>query len=335
MNRLRSLSAPLAAGLIALLALSAIAAGCGGGDDDRGDGGGGALMVVTERQLEPRLREYSFLSPSLLEEPRVRVLLPPGYEDSDRRYPVLYLLHGADAGANFWTVAGIERLIGDRELIVVMPDGDTGFYSNWFNEGEGGPPQWEDFHVDELIPWVDGELRTVASREGRAIAGNSMGGLGALLYAAHHPDLFALAASFSGPVEVKPGPIAEVLVETARDPGIAGEIWGPYAKEAERWRRHDPVEIAADLEGTEIVLVAGDGRVPGRANVVSPVEAVIGEMNAKLDRRLDELGIEHTYVAGPGVHDVPEWQRALRRTLPRIDSVLGTAPSGVGAVAAG
>jgi S-formylglutathione hydrolase FrmB len=330
-NRLRSLPAPLTAGLLAI-ALCALVAGCGGGDD--GDGDDGGLSVLTERTLEPRLREYSFITPSLLEEPRVRVLLPRGYEGSDRRYPVLYLLHGADARADFWTVAGVEKIIGDRELIVVMPDGDTGFYSNWFNEGRGGPPLWEDFHVDELIPWVDEELRTVASREGRAIAGNSMGGLGALLYAAHHPDLFALAASFSGPVRVDPEGIAEVLVETGRDPGIVSEIWGPYPAQAERWRRHDPVEIAADLEGTELVLVSGDGRLPGGGNVVSRVEATIGAMNAALHRRLDELGIEHTYEAGPGIHDVPDWQRALRRTLPRIDTALGV-PESVGAGASG
>lgn len=332
MNRLRPLPAPLVAGLLAIVAIGALLAGCGDDGDDGDDDG--PLSVVTERVLDPRLREYSFITPSLLEEPRVRVLLPPGYEESDRRYPVLYLLHGADAGASFWTVAEIERLVGDRELIVVMPDGDTGFYSNWFSEGRGGPPLWEDFHVGELIPWIDGELRTVAAREGRAIAGNSMGGLGALLYAAHHPDLFVLAASFSGPVQVEPEGIAEVLVETGRDPGLVSEIWGPYPAQAERWRRHDPVEIAEELEGAEIVLVSGNGRLRGGAKVISPVEETIGEMNAALHRRLDELGIEHTYVAGPGIHDVPDWQRALRLTLPRIDAALGVR-EGVGAGAAG
>ncbi|MGH2923609.1 MAG: alpha/beta hydrolase [Solirubrobacterales bacterium] len=334
MNRLRSVSAPLTAGLLAAFALAALVAGCGGD----GDGGGdedGALSVVSERVLDPRLREYSFVSSSVPGEPKARVVLPPGYEDSDRRYPVLYLLHGAAAAANFWTVAGIERLVGDRELIVVMPDGDTSFYSNWFSGGRDGAPQWESFHVDELVPWVDGEFRTVPSKEGRAIAGNSMGGLGALLYAARHPDLFALAASFSGPVQVEPAPLREVLIEAGRNPRLLTRIWGPYPEQAERWRRHNPVEIAEDLEGTEIVLVSGDGRLPGRGGVLNPVEATIAEMNETLHRRLDELGIEHTYRLGPGIHDVPYWQRALRRTLPRIDSVLGLAPAGVGAGAAG
>ena len=327
-----NLSARIAAALLAIVALSAIVAGCGdgeGGEDDE------ALQVVGERVIDPRLREYTFSTPSLFEEAKARVLLPPGYEDSDRRFPVLYLLHGADAGANFWTIAGVDRIVGDRELIVVMPDGDTGFYSDWFNGGKGGPPQWESFHTDELIPWVDEEFRTVASKEGRAIAGNSMGGLGALLYAAHDPDLFALAASFSGPVQVEPEALAEVLVETGRDPGYLSRIWGPYPKEAERWGLHDPLAIAVDLDGTEIVLVSGDGRVRAGGGVRSPVEATIGEMNAALDARLDELGIDHVYEPGAGVHDVPDWQRALRRTLPRIDAALGSAAAGVSAGATG
>ena len=328
-----NLPARIAAALLAAVILASLVTGCGG-DGDGGDDEG-ALSVVAERFLEPRLREYTFVTTSVPGEPRARVLLPRGYEDSDRRYPVLYLLHGADAAANFWTIADIERLVGDRELIVVMPDGDTGFYSDWFDGGKGEPPRWETFHIEELIPWVDEGFRTIADRGARAIAGNSMGGLGALLYAAHHPDLFALAASFSGPVQVEPAPIAEVLADTGRDPQLVGEIWGPYPEQAERWRRHNPVAIAADLEGTEVVLVSGNGRLPGRAKVLSPVEEVIGEMNAALDRRLDQLGIEHTYVAGPGIHDVRYWQRALRRTLPRIDAVLGTAPSGVGAGVAG
>jgi S-formylglutathione hydrolase FrmB len=317
-NRLRSLPAPLAAALLSLLAIAALATGCGKKD---GRDNVSSLTVIEERELEPRLREYTFATPSLHEEAKVRVLLPPGYEESGKRYPVLYLLHGADADSGFWTVAGVEELIGDRELIVVMPDGDTSFYSDWFNGGKGGPPRWETFHVGELIPWVDNELRTVATKDGRAIAGNSMGGLGALLYAAHNPGTFRLAASFSGTVVAEPAPMAQVLASTGRDPSYLLAVWGPYPEEAAVWDRHNPVAIAAELEGTELVLVAGNGRIAGDP-AVNEVEALIGQMNATLHRRLDQLGIEHAYQPGPGVHDVPYWQRALRKTLPRIESAL-------------
>ena len=64
-----------------------------------------------------------------------------------------------------------------------------GWCTDWFNGGAGGPPRWETFHIDQLIPWVDRNLRTVANRGGRAIAGLSQGGFCSMSYAARHPDL--------------------------------------------------------------------------------------------------------------------------------------------------
>src|SRR5205085_3008695 len=77
-----------------------------------------------------------------------------------------------------------------------------GWFSDWFNGGAFGPPMWETFHITQLIPWVDANLRTVAAAEGRAVAGLSQGGFGSLSYAARHPDLFTSAAAFSGGCEI-------------------------------------------------------------------------------------------------------------------------------------
>ena len=83
-----------------------------------------------------------------------------------------------------------------------MPDGGRGgFYTNWFNNGAGGQPRWEDWHVKQLIPWVDRHYRTLDARRERAIAGLSMGGFGAFTYASRHPDLFTAALSLSGAVD--------------------------------------------------------------------------------------------------------------------------------------
>ncbi len=139
----------------------------------------------------------------------MRILLPADYASHPhRRYPVLYLLHGTSGGASDWTtVGGAEATTAGRELIVVMPDialPDTGggWCTNWVNGGAYGAPEWETFHIDELIPWVDRNLRTVANRRGRAIAGLSQGGFCAMSYAARHPDLFGTALSFSGAPDI-------------------------------------------------------------------------------------------------------------------------------------
>ena len=88
---------------------------------------------------------------------------------------MLYLLHGASGDQTSWTSAGqgeAEQLTAKLPLIVVMPDGGRGgFYTNWFNNGAGGKPRWEDWHIKQLIPWVDRHYRPLdAQRSARSPA---------------------------------------------------------------------------------------------------------------------------------------------------------------------
>jgi S-formylglutathione hydrolase FrmB len=128
------------------------------------------------------------------------VLLPPGYENSTARYPVVYLLHGGFMNQDTWLqysdIASFTRALPpDQQAIVVMPYGGTvGFYMNWLN----GANYYETADVDILVPYIDHYFRTIADRADRVIAGLSMGGYAAMMYAARHPDLFVAAASFSG-----------------------------------------------------------------------------------------------------------------------------------------
>ncbi len=117
---------------------------------------------------------------------------------------MLYLLHGTSGGAADWTtVGGAEQTTAGLGLIVVMPDialddNGGGWCTNWYNGGRYGQPEWETFHIDQLIPWIDHNLRTVATRDGRAIAGLSQGGFCSMSYAARHPDMFETALAYSG-----------------------------------------------------------------------------------------------------------------------------------------
>lgn len=162
----------------------------------------------------------------------VTVYIPPEYDtDPERRYPVVYLLHGYTATNTFWTSSRFvqnlniatlaDKLIasGDIEpMILVAPDCHNEYGGSWYtNSPVTG--NWEDFVTKDLICYIDAKYRTIPKRTSRAIAGHSMGGHGAIKIAMKHPELYcALYAmspawvDFSGGVEE---PFTKNFVEAA------------------------------------------------------------------------------------------------------------------------
>jgi enterochelin esterase-like enzyme len=126
----------------------------------------------------------------------VYVILPPSYDrDEQRRYPVLYFLHGRTSTAREYVGlipfdADLRAMgAGPREMIVVVPDTDTLFGGSMYtNSPTSG--NFEDFIARDLVRYVDGHFRTIAKREARGLAGHSMGGYGTLRIGMHHPEEF-------------------------------------------------------------------------------------------------------------------------------------------------
>jgi S-formylglutathione hydrolase FrmB len=281
--------------------------------------------VGTER-VDPRLDELRFRTPAVDGETRVRVLLPEGYDDpaaADRRYPVLFLLHGGTGSYLDWTTQGdAEAITAGHPVIVVMPDSSGyGGYVDWWNFGTGGTPMWETYHLDQLLPWVDAHYRTTGTRDGRAIAGLSMGGGGAMHYASRHPDLFTAAAAFSGAVDSNTLPV-QLLIETngIQAGETPGATFGHRLTDEIRWRGHNPADLAANLRGLFLQLDTGNG-LPGGpgGDFGDPVELAVHPMMTNLHRRLDRFGIPHVWNDyGPGGHAWFYWKRALGELLPRL-----------------
>jgi S-formylglutathione hydrolase FrmB len=316
------------AAALAALAAATAAAGCAGASGERSGGSGTAaraasaatgVAVVAERRIDARLTEWTLRTTALDGVTGVRVLVPGGYRSHPaRRYPVLYLLHGRDGTFRDWTRFGAaERATARTPLIVVMPDGGReAEYTDWYRGGRRVKPRWETYHVDQLVRWVDARFRTIAGRRGRAIAGLSMGGFGALSYAARNPRTYAAAASFSGALEIG-----------------SPDAWGTRAANPGQWRAHLPISLAARLRSLKLLeLRTGDG-APGPLDPrgTSPfcpgclIERVLHSMNVRLHRRLRALGIRHVWDDyGPGTHAWPYWRRDLRRTLPGLMRVLAS-----------
>jgi S-formylglutathione hydrolase FrmB len=288
---------------------------------------GGAPVAGLEHvgaQRAGRVEDLVFRTPALVGETRVRVLLPATYDaEPGRRYPVLYLLHGGTGSYLDWTTQGeAEALSAGLPLIIVMPDGSGfGGYMDWWNFGAGGPPAWETYHVRQLLPWIDDHYRTIPSRDGRAIAGLSMGGGGTMHYAARHPDLFTAAAAFSGAVDSNTLPVqALITISGLQDGSLPGAQVGLRATEEVRWRGHNPWDLAENLAGMFLQLDTGNGQPGGPGgDSGDPIEAAVHEMMTNLHERLDALGIAHLWNDyGAGGHTWFYWKRDLAELLPRL-----------------
>ena len=169
------------------------------------------FAVAISAQAQSKVNECTVKSKILGVEKMYSVYLPDGYEKSGKNYPVLYLLHGAKGNHLSWVEKerGNMQEITDKaiaegrakEMIVVIPDArgigekNAGKNMGYFNVKDW---DYEEFFFTEFIPHIDKKFNTIASKEGRAIAGLSMGGGGAVVYAQRHPEIFAACYSTSG-----------------------------------------------------------------------------------------------------------------------------------------
>jgi S-formylglutathione hydrolase FrmB len=317
-----------------------------------------ATAIATLAAASPAIAdEYpepcrSFVTGTPVEHPRVvgeqlrgvpfNVLLPPGYARSSRRYPVVYLLNSALGDQDEYLsetdlIAFTGNLPRSKQAIVVLPFGGLfGFYSDW----RDGSQRWESFHTRRLIPHVDRRYRTIARRSQRAIAGFSMGGFGAMSYAARHPDLFAAAGSFSGTLDPVAPTVASFIPEfldlvnsvcdRADDP--AG-IWGDLATDEIVWRDHDPTDLAPNLRGTSIYAEVGDSDPcePDELNE-NPLAGRLEEMSRVAARNfqaaLRRAQVPHEVQFRPcGTHVYRYVQQGLHAWWPRMARALGRSAS--------
>jgi S-formylglutathione hydrolase FrmB len=301
---------------------------------------GDGLSLQTQKALDPRLYALTMTTNALPGIVNVRILLPAAYASHPQaRYPVLYLLHGTSGTASDWTVMGnAEQATAGLPLIVVMPDialndGGGGYCTNF----PDGTQDWTTFHIDELIPWVQANLRTLNTRSERAIAGLSQGGFCSLSYAARYPSLFGEALSFSGVADIAQNPTArsafvgvQAATATGLDGGLAPDaFFGNPVSNYLNYADHDPATLAANLRETQLYVYFGDG-VPGPFDSPTssatiggaPIEAYIHQVNLDFHSRLEQLGITPVVYDsyGSGTHSWPYWSRDLTWSLPDLMS---------------
>lgn len=264
-------------------------------DPEPTDGHG---LRIVDRGSSGRLRYFRFATDEIGWDPGVNVLLPEGYDGNSKRYPVMYWFHGG-LGDFRSHDADLLAVTEGRQIIVVMPDGGkAGWYCNPVTSF-AGPRNWESFHLNQLVPWIDANFRTYAEYDGRAVSGFSMGGFGALKYAAKYYGHFASVSSHSGPASLRRD--GGIVVHWANTSSAAVELNGgtvygaPFWDEA-RVSADNPCERVPSYLNKRVFLVCGLGDDVNE----TPVRAGQREFRG----RLTDAGIPHEFHELPGTHFV-------------------------------
>jgi putative tributyrin esterase len=240
-----------------------------------------------------------------------RVILPSGYgrkEKAVRRYPVLYLLHGLFGHFDNWTsLTDIEAYSAAMELIIVMPEGGDGWYTDSVSDPSD---KYESYIIRELIPEIDRKYRTLARREKRAIAGLSMGGYGSIKFGLKYPELFSLSGSLSGAVD---GPLR----------GQEHEHWRPSimsvfgADDNPIRRENDVFRLIRETDPAK--------RLPFFYLDCGTEDSINFQNNRDLAGLMIEKRIQHEYRELPGAHDWKYWDKQVQEFLRVADKALKTA----------
>ncbi len=236
------------------------------------------------------------------------IFLPSDYYTSERAYPVTYLLHGYGDADDGWIQFGeVNRLADDAikagkipPMIIVTPDGFTSFYINTAD----GKLNYEDFFIKELIPHIEKTYKVKAERKYRGIAGLSMGGYGALMYALKYPNLFAAAAPLSAAVWTDNDIIN---LDEGMFNGLFGNSMGKNLKGKDRltpaWLSNSPLAIIEKKTKEELSTV--------RYWIDCGDDDFLTIGNAQLHIALTNKNVPHEYRVRDGAHNWTYWRTGI------------------------
>ena len=229
----------------------------------------------------------------------VTVYLPPGYYGSAARYPVIYLLHAYSERHLMYRpfLPTYDAALQSDELapaILVMPDGHNSQGGCWFTNSPS-TGNWEDFIAVDLVEYVDRTYRTISEPHSRGIAGQSMGGFGAIRVAMNRPDVFGAAYSLDGPMDLRDDNMLQGTSTLAQSFAAAlatPEVLYPnYEQKAARC----PLGMLPEL-ADNVAQLRGLGLLAGEKDAVVLANA------RSFSAALDELGLDHQFLVHPGGH---------------------------------
>lgn len=233
-------------------------------------------------------------SPSMNKNIKTCVIVPDNYKKSKKKFPVVYLLHGYSGNYGTWVKSfkEVSQQVDRYGFIAIGVDGN---YSSWYFDSPIDPTfKYETYIIDELVPFIDKKYKTIASREGRAISGLSMGGHGSLYLSLKHQDVFGAAGSMSGGVDIRP----------------FSEKWdiknrlGAITDFPENWEKNTVVNLIELNQNNNLKLIIDCG-----------VDDFFIDVNRELHQKMLALKIDHDYIERSGKHNIDYWENSLKFQL--------------------
>lgn len=246
---------------------------------------------------------------------KAAVTTPSTYQNDGKKYPVLYLLHGGSGAFRDWHKSVSEpglvgRMAEEYNLIIVTPG--VGPASYYYDSPMLDSVRYETYLIDELIPHIDKNYRTLAKKESRAITGLSMGGHGAITLSAEHPDLFIAAGSMSGVMNIDTR--MWKVPEDFRNLRLEGQkvmLGSDLNYEGPAFSTYTAVGLADRMKANGLALIIDCG-----------VDDFLIDTNRQMHQLLLENGTPHEYIERPGAHTWPYWTEALPVHLLFFDKYL-------------
>ena len=258
-----------------------------------------------ETKLSSSAKDFKLNSKLMAREMPYRVILPTNYKASDQKtvYSTIYLLHGLTGHFDNWAdKTNLKEYAAKYNYIIVMPEGNNGWYSDSQSVSND---KYEGYIIQELIPEIDKNFRTVADRNDRAIAGLSMGGYGSIKFGLKYPQMFALVGSFSGAL----GAASWAEKEVGTKGAIAESLLGVFGAADSEARRQNDIfkfvkETSADKKSVLPFVYISCG-----------TEDFLFSNNRTFVDLLIEKKIPHEYREHPGGHDWKFWDAQIKEFL--------------------
>ncbi len=263
-----------------------------------------AIAQPIRRRPVPAVETIQFRSTLIGKTLPYSVVLPRDYQTSrTTRYPVLYLLHGLGGHYSDWlTRTNVADDASRYRMIVVTPEGNDGWYTDSatvFND------KYESYVLKELIPDVQQRYRTIESRYGRAVAGLSMGGYGALKFGLKSPATFAFAASMSGSADITSW-TDDDFKNFAWIRASVISVFG--AEDSETRKANDIFAVVKGMSANRIASLPYFYFDSGTEDFTSPA-------NVRFAALLREKKVPHEYRELPGNHGWDYWNQQVQEVV--------------------